>query len=31
VTFTNGTGMDLELSNTGATWHIVQYLPTTGP
>jgi hypothetical protein len=31
VTFTDGTGMDLEMSVTGTTWRVVQYLPTTGP
>jgi hypothetical protein len=29
VMFTNGTGMDLEMSLSGTTWHVVQYLPTT--
>jgi hypothetical protein len=31
VTFTDGTGMDLELSSSGTTWRVVQYLPTKGP
>lgn len=31
VTFANGTGMDLEMSVTGKSWHVVEYLPTTGP
>ncbi|MGZ4602835.1 MAG: hypothetical protein ACXV0U_04455 [Kineosporiaceae bacterium] len=31
VSFANGTGMDLELSATGRTWHVVQYLPSTRP
>lgn len=31
VTFADGTGMDLEMSATGAAWRVVQYLPTTGP
>ncbi len=28
VTFADGTGMDLELSATGTTWRVAQYLPT---
>jgi hypothetical protein len=31
VTFADRTGMDLEMSMTGTTWRVVQYLPTTGP
>jgi hypothetical protein len=28
VTFADGTGMDLEMSATGAVWRVAQYLPT---
>jgi hypothetical protein len=28
VTFVDGTGMDLEMSATGSTWRVAQYLPT---
>ena len=28
VTFADGTGMDLEMSATGPTWRVAQYLPT---
>jgi hypothetical protein len=28
VTFTDGTGMDVDVSATGTTWRILQYLPT---
>ena len=31
VSFGNGAGMDLELSATGRTWRVVQYLPSTRP
>ena len=31
VMFADGTGMDLEMSVTGTTWRVVQYLPSTGP
>jgi hypothetical protein len=31
VTFTDGTGMDLEVSATGSTWRVVQYLPASTP
>jgi lipoprotein-anchoring transpeptidase ErfK/SrfK len=28
VTFADGTGMDLQMSATGSSWRVVQYLPT---
>jgi hypothetical protein len=31
VTFTDGTGMDLQVSATGSTWRVVQYLPASTP
>lgn len=31
VTFTDGSGMDLEVSATGSTWRVVQYLPASTP
>jgi hypothetical protein len=31
VTFADGTGMDLQMSATGAHWRVVQYLPTATP
>lgn len=31
VTFVDGTGMDLQMSATGARWRVVQYLPTATP
>jgi hypothetical protein len=31
VTFADGTGMDLDMSATGRSWRVVQYLPSTGP
>jgi hypothetical protein len=31
VRFADRTGMDLEMSVTGTSWRVVQYLPTTGP
>jgi lipoprotein-anchoring transpeptidase ErfK/SrfK len=31
VTFADGTGMDLQMSATGSSWRVVQYLPTTTP
>jgi lipoprotein-anchoring transpeptidase ErfK/SrfK len=31
VTFADRTGMDLQMSATGSTWRVVQYLPTATP
>ena len=31
VNFADGTGMDLQMSATGAQWRVVQYLPTATP
>jgi hypothetical protein len=31
VTFTDRTGMDLQVSATGSTWRVVQYLPAPTP
>jgi hypothetical protein len=31
VTFTDGTGMDLQMSATGSSWRVLQYLPTATP
>jgi hypothetical protein len=31
VNFADGTGMDLQMSATGSSWRVVQYLPTATP
>jgi hypothetical protein len=31
VMFADGTGMDLEMSVTGRSWRVIEYLPTAGP
>jgi hypothetical protein len=31
VSFADGTGMDLDMSATGKSWRVVQYLPTATP